>query len=46
MVSGLDFNFIRGQADKNNKNINCKLVNIFNDFIADPEASGIGDVWK
>jgi hypothetical protein len=30
-----DFNLIRCQADKNNRNINWRLVNMFNEFIVE-----------
>jgi hypothetical protein len=34
MVFGCDFNLIRGRGDKNNSNIDWRLVQLFNDFIA------------
>jgi hypothetical protein len=34
-VLGGDFNLIRGKGNKNNSNIDWRLVDLFNNFIAD-----------
>jgi hypothetical protein len=35
MVLGADFNLIRSRGDKDNSNIDRRLVDLFNDFIAE-----------